>query len=338
MRQVARLRGGAHVERQHHRVGRLGELDVAFGDLPDRGVQHADLHLLVRQLQHRGLDRLRAALHVGLDQHRDFLLLAGLDAGQHLVERAARAGRHAGRLVAQLAGAELGDLAGAAFVLHRDERLAGRRHAGQAEDLHRRRWSRLGDRAGLVVQHGAHPAPLGAGDHDVALPQRALLHQHRRHRTAAAVQPAFDHRAFGGALRIGLQVEDFRLQRDRLGQLVEAGLLGRGNLHVLRLAAHLLDHDLVAEQFLADAAGIGVLLVHLVDGDDQRRAGRLGVADRLDGLRHHAVVRRHHQHHDVGDGGAAGAHGGERLVARRVDEGDLLARRHLAPGRRRYAG
>ena len=197
---------------------------------------------------------------------------------------------------------------------------------------------RLGDRTGLVVQHGAHPAPLGAGDHDVALPQRALLHQHRRHRAAAAVQPAFDHGAFGGAFRIGLQVEDFRLQRDRLGQLVEAGLLGRGNLHVLRLAAHLLDHDLVAEQFLADAPGIGVLLVHLVDGDDQRRAGRLGVADRLDGLRHHAVIRRHHQHHDVGDGGAAGAHGGERLVARGVDEGDLLARRASAPGRRRYAG
>ena len=107
----------------------------------------------------------------------------------------------AGRLLAQLAGAELGDLAGAAFVLHRDERLAGRRHAGQAEDLHRRRRPGLGDRARLVVQHRAHPAPLGAGHHDVALLQRALLHQHGRHRTAAAIQPAFDHRAFGRARR-----------------------------------------------------------------------------------------------------------------------------------------
>ena len=106
----------------------------------------------------------------------------------------------------------------------------------------------------LVVQHRAHPAPFGAGHHDVALLQRALLHQHRRHRTAAAIQPAFDHRALGGALGIRLQVEDFRLQRDRLGQLVEAGPLGRGDLDVLRLAAHLLDHDLVAEQFLAHAA------------------------------------------------------------------------------------
>ena len=53
------------------------------------------------------------------------------------------------------------------------------------------------------------------------------------------------------------------------------------------------------------------------------------MADRLDGLRHHAVIGGHHQDHDVGNAGAAGAHGGESLVARRVDECDLFAGRHL---------
>ena len=33
--------------------------------------------------------------------------------------------------------------------------------------------------------------------------------------------------------------------------------------------------------------------------------GGLGVIDRLDRLRHHAVVGGHHQHDDVGDLGAA---------------------------------
>ena len=47
--------------------------------------------------------------------------------------------------------------------------------------------------------------------------------------------------------------------------------------------------------------------------------------DRLGGLRHHAVVGRHHQHHDVGDLGAARAHLAERGVARRVDEGHRMA-------------
>ena len=59
--------------------------------------------------------------------------------------------------------------------------------------------------------------------------------------------------------------------------------------------------------------------------------GRLGVVDRLDRLRHDAVVGRDHEHHDVGDLGAAGAHRGEGRVARRVEEGDRRAAvgRHL---------
>jgi hypothetical protein len=47
------------------------------------------------------------------------------------------------------------------------------------------------------------------------------------------------------------------------------------------------------------------------------------VVERLDRLRLDAVVGRDDQHHDVGDLGTAGAHGGERLVTRGVDEGDL---------------
>ena len=74
----------------------------------------------------------------------------------------------------------------------------------------------------------------------------------------------------------------------------------------------------------ADAVGLRALLVDLVDRDEDRHAGRLRVVDRLAGLRHHAVVGRDHDDRDVGHLGAAGAHGGERLVARRVEEGDGL--------------
>ncbi len=53
--------------------------------------------------------------------------------------------------------------------------------------------------------------------------------------------------------------------------------------------------------------------------------GGLGVVDGLDGLGHDAVVGGHHQDHDVRHLGATGAHRGEGLVARRVDERDRLA-------------
>jgi hypothetical protein len=65
--------------------------------------------------------------------------------------------------------------------------------------------------------------------------------------------------------------------------------------------------------------------IHLVDRDDDRDLGGLGVIDGLDGLFHDAVVGGHHQDHDVGHGGPARAHFGERRMARRIDEGDLVA-------------
>ena len=127
------------------------------------------------------------------------------------------------------------------------------------------------------------------------------------------------------AVGIGLEVEDFRLQQDLLEQLVDAGaLLGR-DLGGETCAAELLEHDAVLQQVLLDLLHVGRGQVDLVDRDDHRHAGVLGVADRLDRLRHDLVVGRDDQHDDVGHLRAAGAHGGERLVARRVEEGDVLA-------------
>jgi hypothetical protein len=65
------------------------------------------------------------------------------------------------------------------------------------------------------------------------------------------------------------------------------------------------------------AFGLSILLTATTMGT--RRPWR---AHRLDGLRHHAVVGRHHQDDDVGGLGAAGTHGGERRVAGGVQEGD----------------
>ena len=79
-------------------------------------------------------------------------------------------------------------------------------------------------------------------------------------------------------------------------------------------------HQAQLGQLALDVVGIGAGLVDLVDGDDDRHVGRPRVVGRFLGLRHHAVVGRHHQHHDVGDLGAAGAHQGERLVTGRVEE------------------
>ena len=127
------------------------------------------------------------------------------------------------------------------------------------------------------------------------------------------------------AVRVRLEIEDLGLQQDLLEQLVDAGaLLGR-DLRAERGAAELLEHDAVLQQVLLHLLHVRLRQIDLVDRDDHRHAGVLGVGDRLDRLRHDLVVGGDHEHDDVRHLRAARAHGGERLVARRVEEGDRLA-------------
>ena len=76
---------------------------------------------------------------------------------------------------------------------------------------------------------------------------------------------------------------------------------------------------------LATRVGFASALVDLVHRDDDRHVGRARVCDRLLRLRHDAVVGGDDENGDVRHLRAAGAHRGERLVARRVEEGDLAA-------------
>jgi hypothetical protein len=53
--------------------------------------------------------------------------------------------------------------------------------------------------------------------------QRALLHQNGRDRAAAHVELRLDHRAFGGAVGVGLELQDLGLKRDGFEQLGSPG-------------------------------------------------------------------------------------------------------------------
>ena len=112
-------------------------------------------------------------------------------------------------------------------------------------------------------------------------------------------------------------------QDDRLQQGVDADAFPGRNVHEQRRAAELLGHQAVLGQLGTHPGRVRSLFVDLVDRYHDRHPCRLGMVERLRGLRLDAVVRRHHQHHQVGGLGAAGTHGRESLVTRGVDEGDL---------------
>ncbi len=82
---------------------------------------------------------------------------------------------------------------------------------------------------------------------------------------------------------------------DRLEKLVDA-LAGLGrDLDELDLAAELFADHVVRKELLLDASRVRLGLVDLVHRNDHRHLRRLGMVDRLDGLRHEAVVGGDHQ-------------------------------------------
>ena len=128
-----------------------------------------------------------------------------------------------------------------------------------------------------------------------------------------------------GRSGLAFSSKHFGLENDGFQQFVEAKAGLGGDFNVERFAADGFDEHFVLQQPGADLLRIGIVLVDLVDGDDDRHARRLGMIDRFNRLRHDGIVGGHHQNGDVGRLRAAGTHGGEGGVARRVDEGDLVA-------------
>jgi len=125
----------------------------------------------------------------------------GLELRHHLLERAAHAGNRGGGVLALLMGAVAGDFAARASFSTTAHAVAGLRRAVEAEHFDRHRRSGSVDGDALIVDQRADAAHLGAGDDDVADLQRAALHQHGGHGTAAAIELGFDHGAFGGRRR-----------------------------------------------------------------------------------------------------------------------------------------
>ena len=234
--------------------------------------------------------------------------------------------------------AGLGDLAGAGDVVDDGELLAGGRHGVEPGDLDRRRRAGLGDRAALVVEQGADAAEAVAADDHVADLEGAVLDQHGGDDAPALGDRRLQAGPGGRPRGVGLQLVPSSATIPSVSSRSAMPLAGQGRgLDDRRVAAVFLGDQALLRELAVDLVEVDVGQVDLVQGDDDRHVGRLGVGDRLLGLGHHAVVGRDDQDDDVGDVGPPGPHGGERLVARRVDEGDLLARR-ARPGRRRCAG
>src|SRR4051812_10448191 len=324
--QLRRLPLGPDVEAEDDDVVGQRQVDVALGDRADAAVDDPQRDVVAHLDLHQGLlERLHGARVVALDDQVELTVL--LERRVEVLQADPLAHRGVLR-IADAGLAAVGDLPGDAVLVDDEEGVAGPRHRGEADDLHGTGRQRLLQLVAVLVEQRADATVGVAGDDRVALAERAALDQHRGHGAPALVQLALDDDALGVLLGVGAQVQGgVGGQQDSREQVVDALTGGRGDVDEHRVAAVLLGHQPVLGELLADLGGVGPLLVDLVDRDHDRHVGGLGVVERLDRLRHDAVVSGDHQDDDVGHLRATGTHRGERLVTRGVDEGDraLLA-------------
>ena len=133
---------------------------------------------------------------------------------------------------------------------------------------------------------------MAADDH-IADPQGAFAHQDRGRRPAGS-QARLDHIAFGATVRIGFEFEQVRLQQNHVQQLINALLGQRRDIHENRVAAPIVGHQASVLELLADLHRVGIGMVDFVDGDENGNFGCFGVVERLNRLRHHAVIGGDH--------------------------------------------
>ena len=116
------------------------------------------------------------------------------------------------------------DLLGLGRIGHHLQRIADLGQRFETEHFGGHRRQHFANRLAAIVEHRAHASEHRSADEIIADVQRAVAHQHRRHRTAAAIELRFEHRAHGGPRRIGLQILHIRDQQNHFEQQIQIRL------------------------------------------------------------------------------------------------------------------
>ena len=99
----------------------------------------------------------------------------------------------------------------------------------------------------------------------------------------------------------------------------------RAGFHDLGCSAPLCGRQLVFGKLPINTINIDTRNVNFVQRHNNGYTGCLGMVNRLNRLRHHAVISSNHQHNNIGHVGSACPHCGKGFVARRVKEGYSFA-------------
>ena len=185
-------------------------------------MNHPRSHFIIAKLLDRLGNRFHRALHIALDHQRHFADFILLQLRHHLVKRGGARRNRAGFL-ARFAGAIFSHFTRARFIFNHCENFPGTRRATGTEYFNRHSRPGLINLFATVIYQGAHTTTFLTNDKYVTDFQRAALHQNRGHRPASLIQLGLNHHAFAFARCIGFQLHQFRLQANRLQQIIQPG-------------------------------------------------------------------------------------------------------------------
>ena len=197
-------------------------------------MQNAHAHFVIADFFHRLNDGFGRTLNVSFDHDGQFFdVFIRLGLRQKLIQGCCST--CCGAFVFGNLDAVIRNLAGLCFGLHHVQNVTRFGCAVQAQNLNRNGWPRFFNALALIVDQRADFTPLLAHNEDIALFQRAALHQNSRNRATAHIQLRLDDGPFGCAVRVRLQVKQFGLKRDGFKQLIQTLASGGGNFDILHL-------------------------------------------------------------------------------------------------------
>ena len=299
-------------------------MDVGFRHPADRRLEDPDLDLgmiKLRQFLHNRLDR---ATDIRPDDEIERRGLLGAETVEEVLERDMHRSARETAVATDAAPLE-GHLAGHGDRGHHLEAVAGTGSDVETADEHR-----LGGpgRSDPLLPEGVVHRLDGAAsltaDERITDPQRPLLHDEAGGDTAPLVDRGIEAHPRRCTGRIDPEIIELRDRQKHVEEMIDPLARQGTRLDDLGLATPLGGKKVAGGELLVDALDVDPGEIDLIDADDNRHAGRLGMADRFLGLRHDAVVSGDDEDGAIGDIGPAGPHLREGLVAGGVDEGDRL--------------
>ena len=214
------------------------------------------------------------------------------------------------------------NLAGSAIVLDNEEVIASSRNTGESLNLHRHRWTSIGDVIATFIGHTTDTTMRVTHDDRVTHVQRTALDDDGGHRSTSTVKVGFDGNTLSIHVRVSHQLERcIRGQQNCFKQLVDVLALLRRDIHEHGVPTPFFGGETIFGQLATDLLRVRTFFINLVDSDDDRDVGGFRVIDCLYGLGHNTVVGSDHQDGDICGLSTTSTHGGERLVTRGIQEG-----------------